>query len=78
VTKTQVTERFENPSAEPLVYDPNNPERAVLLDNLPGAPHITEDGRITVKSPWKAISLLVIPTATVIGHSIWAIKLLMR
>jgi len=78
VSRTSLVERCENPTAEPLVYDPKNPERAVLLDNLPGAPHITEDGRITVKSPWKAIALLVIPAATVIGHSIWVVKLLMR
>jgi len=78
VSKTQVTERFENPGAEPLVYDPNNPERAVMLDNLPGAPHITENGDIVVKKPWTAIALLIVPAATVIGHSIWAVRLLMR
>jgi hypothetical protein len=77
VSKTHLVERFENPTAEPLVYDPKNPERAVMLDNLPGAPHINEQGEIVVKSAWKAIGLLVIPFATIVGHSIWAIKMLM-
>ena len=78
VSKTHLVERFENPTAEPLVYDPKNPERAVMLDNLPGAPHINEAGEIVVKSPWKAIALLIIPAATIIGHSIWAIAILKR
>lgn len=78
VSKTSLVERFENPTAEPLVYDPKNPERAVMLDNLPGAPHINEAGEIVVKSPWRAIALLIIPAATIIGHSIWAIAILKR
>jgi hypothetical protein len=55
------------PIQKPLLYDPMNPSYAVMLDSLPGDPHIDEEGRIRVKYPFAAIAGLIIP-----GIVIWA------
>lgn len=78
IAKTEKVERFNEATAEPLVYDPTTPSWAVMLDNLPGMPHITEEGQIVVKQPWRALGLLVIPGATILGHGVYALKLLLR
>jgi hypothetical protein len=60
----------QNEVYEPLVYDPGNPSRAVLLDSLPGEPRIDETGRICVRSPVKSLLALVLPAAAIVGN-IW-------
>ena len=49
-----------------------------MLDNLPGAPHIGEDGHVFCQQPSRALLSLLLPLATILGHGIYAAKLLVR
>ncbi len=75
--RTNAPERFQE-TGEPLVYDPEYPDRAVMLDNLPGAPHIGEDGHVYCQQPSRALFSLVVPLATVVGHGIYLARVLAR
>lgn len=46
VVKTSLTEKLSDESAEKLFYDPRNPAKAALLDNLPGGQAIAERGEL--------------------------------
>jgi hypothetical protein len=74
-TKTAAA-RFENDSPEPVLYDPTEPQQAVLLNDLPGAPQIDETGRVFNRKPAAVVTSCLIPTITVLGHSYWAAYLL--
>jgi len=76
IINTERAERFQNPAAEAVLYDPSNPKSAVILDNLPGKPHLDDAGGISLEQP--GISYLVLPLATLIGHGFWAIHLLLK
>ncbi|HEY3298406.1 MAG TPA: hypothetical protein VGK34_07090 [Armatimonadota bacterium] len=58
---------------EMLVYNPEKPEDAVLLDSLPGKIRVDDDGRLVMKqgSPLGALGLLVIPLVCVVGHGLY-------
>ena len=75
--RTNAPEKFQD-EGEPLVYDPENPVRGVMLDNLPGAPHIGEDGHVFCQQPARALLSLLLPLATILGQGIYAAKLLVR
>lgn len=53
---------------EPVLYDEAHPEQAVLLGTLPGNPHITDDGTITVANMAWLPLLLVMPAACVAAN----------
>lgn len=56
--RTDDVARLEDDAAEPMVYDPRQPGRAMPIDHLPGAPRITEAGRVA----WRVSGLgLVLP-----------------
>jgi len=55
---------------EPLLYDPLNPNYAVMMDNIPGSPRIDEAGNIHTDKPFLSVLVLVIPLATLIAHTI--------
>jgi hypothetical protein len=67
--KTHLVENLEDEHDEPLLYDPMEPSNAVMLDNLPGLPRINADGQIRVRSGVSALSCLLVPVATVVGHT---------
>jgi len=75
--RTNSPEKFQD-ADEPLVYDPEKPDRAVMLDNLPGEPHIGEDGHVYCRQPMRALFSIVLPLATLLGHGIYAMRLLIR
>ena len=56
---------LEDEPQEQLLYDPQNPENAVLLDNLPGEPDIDEFGNIQVANMGRSMRALVLPVAVV-------------
>ncbi len=70
------TDRFANDVEEQIVYDPRHPRSALLLDSLPGAPHIREDGHLVSRRPALALLSSVIPLASILGHGWWALWLL--
>jgi len=46
-TKTSIGDAIMDDAEEPILYDPQRPERAVTLDNLPGRPQFDQQGNIT-------------------------------
>jgi hypothetical protein len=83
--KTHVTSRFAGEDMpgrrpgddgvyEPVIYDPLNPSRAVLLDALPGGPRIDETGQVRAGNPVTAMATAIIPLATLIGHGIYLLS----
>ena len=82
VARTHLTERFageesddEDGVREPLLYNPHDPNDAILLDDLPGGPRIDERGEIrgVILS---LLPSLIIPGVTVVGHGYWVLYLL--
>lgn len=73
--KTHLTDRLEDQTEEPLLYDPMRPGSAVMLDNLPAGVQLDESGCVEVAEPvrtaFRAIARLILPTATIIGHGIY-------
>lgn len=60
---------------EPLLYDPHNPEEALLLDDLPGAPRIDSRGQIP-GSMSSLVPSLILPAVIIGGHAYWILKVL--
>jgi hypothetical protein len=75
VAQTHLTDRLEDETEEPLLYDPMQPGYALMLDDLPAGVCINENGCIKVGEPvrtaFRAIVRLIFPTATVIGHGLY-------
>ncbi|TPW19896.1 MAG: hypothetical protein FD126_2226 [Elusimicrobia bacterium] len=70
MAKTHETRELQDDAEEPLVYDPEDPSRAVLLDELPGRPRITEDSVVRSREGivWH---LLLVPVGTALMHIVW-------
>jgi hypothetical protein len=66
-------ELFQNNAEELIVYDPRQPGRAQLLQALPGAPQIGEDGHIVSRRPASALLCAVVPLVSIFGHGWWAV-----
>ena len=67
--RTSDTARLEDEQIEPLLYDPENPKVAYLLDEVPGRPEIDGTGELLGR-PVAAALALIIP-AIVIGAQVW-------
>jgi hypothetical protein len=63
--RTTDTERLRDEAAEPLLYDPDDPQRAYLLDEAPARPHFEGNGELAGR-PAAALAALFLP-ALVIG-----------
>jgi hypothetical protein len=74
VHKTHKTETLEDDNAERLLYDPSQPDGALMVDTLPGLPDLDESGHIR-QQPVSGASL-IIPVLTLGGHSIYALFVL--
>lgn len=68
VARSHQPQHLEDEAREAIFYDPQNPEKAVLFDSLPGSPRITSSG--TFDPEWTASALLsLLPVLlTVLGH----------
>ncbi|MDC0358088.1 DUF3592 domain-containing protein [Oligoflexia bacterium] len=64
--KTHEIELLEDDPLERLVYDPHNPENAMLFDVIPGKPTLTLTGQ--VQAAKGAALLFVIPGVSILGH----------
>ncbi|PCJ18620.1 MAG: hypothetical protein COB02_10810 [Candidatus Cloacimonadota bacterium] len=67
--KTHLTHLLEDDKEERLLYLEDNPNQAIMIDTLPSSPIIDEQGNIGPVSTFYCISLLFIPTLSIIGHS---------
>ena len=74
--KTHEIEKLEDDDEEPLLYDPVNPAYAAMLDHLPGAARIDDNGEVRANNATSAVMVLVIPAATIIGHGLFTFYLL--
>jgi len=72
IARTHLVERLQDEEQEPLLYDPRAPERAVLVDELPGAPGIDARGQLVTASYWNLLKALALPAATLFGHGLTA------
>ncbi len=70
-TNTHDSRRLEDEALEPLLYDPANPSKAYLLDEIPARPTVTPDGQLEGR-PRLALALLIIPLITIAGHGLAA------
>ena len=69
------TARLEDESQEALLYDPDDPSRAYVLDEAPARPEFDYTGELKPK-PAKAVFALILPTL-VIGGNLFALSLKM-
>ncbi len=68
--KTHQPEKLQDNVEEPLIYDPNNPSIAVMLDNLPGSTKFDTSGKLVPTSLLKTMPNLILPFLTVAGITI--------
>jgi len=66
--KTHLPHLLEDNGEEQLLYSAKNPGYAVMLDSLPSSPAIAKSGDVQAASFIKALLLLLIPLATLVGH----------
>jgi len=66
---SSITDKLEDDAQEPLLYDPNDPSRAFLLDDAPARPQFNEIGELKGR-PAAAIALLILPAIVIIGHGL--------
>lgn len=71
VTRTAQAHLLQDQKDELVLYDPSNPEYAVMLDSLPGSPRIGPAGELQIDSPWIAYALTIVPALTVVGHGLY-------
>lgn len=73
VAKTHEPEDLIDEQEEPLLYDPEYPAYAVLLDNLPGSTMFDSSGHLLPGSMWETVGPLILPGLTVFGHGLYLI-----
>ena len=72
--RTHEIDRLTDGRKEPLLYDPARPERAVMLDGLPGRTGVGRDGNLVTHGVvWRAIGA---PAAAVLATIIAAVMML--
>jgi hypothetical protein len=64
---THDPQKLEDDAQERLLYHPDRPARAVMLDSLPGAPKVDETGHFKPAGVW-TLALILLPLATLVGH----------
>ena len=68
--RTSDPSRLEDDHAEPLLYDPENPSKAYLLDEVPGRPEIDGTGEL-VGQPLRAAFAVALPALVIGGHLLY-------
>ena len=68
MAKTNEPERLEDEDTEAILYDPESPERSVLIDSLPASFHVDPSGAWAADPDMgkKALVLLVAPVVTML------------
>jgi hypothetical protein len=70
-TKTSRPERLEDNEKENMLYDPEAPSRAVMLDTLPGRFSTDESGSITSASPLASLFALALPLLAIGSNAVF-------
>jgi hypothetical protein len=70
------TERLEDEHEEPLLYDPLDPSRSVMVDSLPSRPELDEAGNLRARSGAFVLFALLLPGLVVaINLFLFALRL---
>ncbi len=71
VAKSHEPERLEDEPEELVLYDPADPEYAVMLDGLPGSPALSQSG-VVLPSPWATtVWALAVPLLSLIAAGVF-------
>ena len=70
VARTSETERLEDEASEALLYDPENPSYAYLLDEVPSRPQVEMNGDLKGR-PMAGIAALILPGIVIGGHLLY-------
>ncbi len=65
--RTNEPGRFEKQEAQTVLYDPDHPGRAVLLNALPGKIALDESGQLQARSR----AFLILPLLAILGNLLW-------
>jgi hypothetical protein len=68
VSRTHIIGVLEDEQEERLLYDPNNPSYAVMMDSLPASPAIDSMGNIVDAKPLRGLLVLIAPGISIIGN----------
>lgn len=71
-TRTHKTDQVEDEPTETLLYDPERPDRGVLLDALPLVPAPGPGGLLRL-GPGGAVRTLLAPALCLLPHVIWVV-----
>lgn len=74
IAKTHEPEDLRDEEKEPLLYDPGDPEVAVLLDDLPGKTEFDEHGHLVPAGAIETGKLLLIPGLSIVGHGMFLLS----
>jgi hypothetical protein len=69
--RSHTPEVLEDEAEEPLLYDPADLNRAVLLDALPGRIEVGMDGQLRSGSVLRALASLALPALALGGHGLY-------
>lgn len=64
--RTHRVQRMDSEPRKRLLYDPLDPSRTVLFDNLPGSPGISELGDIQARSTTRPLLVLLLPILAIV------------
>jgi hypothetical protein len=65
--RTSMTDRLQDEREEPLLYNPEKPEDAVMLDDGPGRPRFDETGML-VGRPVAALFSMILPALVIVAN----------
>ena len=74
VAKTHLTSKLEDEQEEPILYNPDDPNISVLLDSLPGAIDVREDGELVCKKALSGLAASLLPLLTIGGNIAYALN----
>jgi hypothetical protein len=69
ITRTSDPGRLQDEASEPLLYDPDHPKRAYLLDEAPARPQFEMNGELVGRTSM-AVASLIIPAAVIGGYAL--------
>lgn len=71
IHKAHNTEALEDEETERLLYDPAQPDSAIMVDTISGFPELDEHGRLRSQSV--PVASLFLPVLTLVGHGWYAL-----
>jgi hypothetical protein len=69
--KNHAIDHLTDDEFERLLYNPKNPAKSTLVDDLAGKPQIADDGTITKLNPLYAIAGITVPIICIVPHIWW-------